>query len=34
VASQAIAAQERAEKLTIKTIEFATKKVVPLLVAP
>ena len=31
VASQALAAQERAEKLTIKTAEFAATKIVPLL---
>jgi hypothetical protein len=33
VASQALAAQERAEKLTIKTLEFAATKIVPLLIA-
>ena len=31
VASQALAAQERAEQLTIKTAEFAATKIVPLL---
>ena len=31
VASQALAAQERAEKLTIKTAELAATKIVPLL---
>jgi hypothetical protein len=33
VASQALAAQERAEKLTIKTAELAATKIVPLLIA-
>ena len=33
VASQALAAQERAEELTIKTAELAATKIVPLLVA-
>ena len=33
VASQALAAQERAEKLTIKTAELAATKLVPLLIA-
>jgi hypothetical protein len=31
VASQALAAQERAEKLTIKTAELAATKIIPLL---
>jgi hypothetical protein len=33
VASQALAAQERAERLTIKTAELAATQIVPLLVA-
>jgi hypothetical protein len=33
VASQALAAQERAEKLTVKTAELAATKIVPLLMA-
>ena len=33
VASQALAAQKRAEELTIKTAELAATKIVPLLVA-
>ena len=33
VASQALAAQERAEELTIKTAELAATKIVPLLIA-
>ena len=33
VASKAVAAQERAEKLTIKTAELAATKIVPLLIA-
>jgi len=33
VASQALAAQERAEKLTIETAELAATKIVPLLIA-
>ena len=33
VASQALAAQVRAEKLTIKTAELAATKIVPLLIA-
>ena len=33
VASQALAAQERAEKLTIQTAELAATKIVPLLIA-
>ena len=33
VASQALAAQERAEKLTIKTAEFAATKIVPTIIA-
>jgi len=33
VASQALAAQERAEQLTIKTAELAATKIVPLLIA-
>ena len=33
VASQALAAQERAERLTIKTAEFAATKIIPLLIA-
>jgi hypothetical protein len=33
VASQALAAQERAEKLTMKTMELAATKIVPLLIA-
>ena len=33
VASQGLAAQERAEKLTIKAAELAATKIVPLLIA-
>jgi hypothetical protein len=33
VASQALAAQKRAEELTIKTAELAATKIVPLLIA-
>jgi len=33
VASQALGAQERAEKLTIETAELAATKIVPLLIA-
>lgn len=33
VASQGIAAQERAEKLTVNTIELAATKIVPVLIA-
>jgi hypothetical protein len=33
VASQALVAQKRAEELTIKTVELAATKIVPLLVA-
>jgi hypothetical protein len=33
VASQALAAQERAEKLTINTAELAATKIIPLLIA-
>ena len=33
VAGQALAAQERAEKLTIETAELAATKIVPLLIA-
>jgi len=33
VASQSLAAQERAEKLTIKTAELAALKIIPLLIA-
>jgi hypothetical protein len=33
VASQALAAQERAEKLTINALELAATKIVPLLIA-
>jgi hypothetical protein len=33
VANQALAAQERAEKLTIKTAELAATKIVPVLIA-
>ena len=33
VASQSQAAQERAEQLTIKTLEFAATKIVPILIA-
>ena len=33
VASQSQAAQERAERLTIKTLEFAATKIVPVLIA-
>jgi hypothetical protein len=33
VASQAVAAQERAEKLTINALELAATKIVPVLIA-
>ena len=33
VASQAVAAQERAEKLTIDALQLAVTKIVPLLIA-
>jgi len=33
VASQSHATQERAERLTIKTLEFAATKIVPILIA-